>query len=169
MDKQAILNGEKFTLGDGNEKAFSLKWENCWNNFGYRIIFHLWMETPETSAIRIASFYIFSLDLKTGEKPCWTFPTPQVYICNKSSAEKLLLYLTPKERHDLEETLLIRYDISSCKTENVFRNGVLRNGNNGTAEMYTSTQKQIQEIMHNTTDVASMILENKDQLRVYLG
>ena len=38
MDKQAILNGEKFTLADGSEKTFCLKWENYWNNFGYRII-----------------------------------------------------------------------------------------------------------------------------------
>lgn len=169
MDKQAILNGKKFTLGEGNEKTFSLKWENYWNNFGYRIIFHLWMETPGTSAIRIASFYIFSPDQKTGEKPCWSSPTPLVYICSKSSAEKLLLYLTPKERHDLEETLSIRYDISLCKAEKVFREGVRRNGGNGTAEMFAATQKQIQEIMHNPTDVASMILGNKDQLIVYLG
>lgn len=169
MDKQAILNGKKFTLGEGDEKTFSLKWENYWNNFGYRIIFHLWMETPVTSAIRIASFYIFSPDQKTGEKPCWSSSTPLVYICSKSSAEKLLLYLTPKERHDLEETLLIRYDISLCKAEKVFREGVRRNGDNGTAEMYAATQKQIQEIMHNPTDVASMILENKEQLRVYFG
>lgn len=169
MDKQALLNGEEFSLGDGNEKTFSLKWENYWNNFGYRIIFHLWMETPETSAIRIASFYIFSPDQKTGEKPCWSSPSPLVYICDKSSAEKLLLYLTPHERHDLEETLLIRYDISLCKTEKVFREGVRRNGENGTAEMYAATQKQIQKIMQNPTDVASMILDNKDQLRFYFG
>lgn len=169
MDKQAILNGEKFTLGTGGEKSFSLKWEKHWNNYGYRIIFHLWMETPKTSAIRIASFYIFSPDQKTGEKPCWSSPTPLVYICSKYSAEKLLLYLTPQERHNLEETLLIRYDISLCKTEKVFREGVRRNGGNGTAEMFAATQKQIQEIMHNPTDVASMILGNKDQLIVYLG
>ncbi len=169
MDKQALLNGEEFTLGDGNEKTFSLKWENYWNNFGYRIIFHLWMETPRTSAIRIASFYIFSTNLKTGEKPCWLSPSPLVYICDKSCAEKLLLYLTPHERHVLEETLLIRYDISLCKTEKVFREGVLRNGENGTAGMYATTQKQIKKIMQNPTDVASMILDNKDQLRFYFG
>lgn len=168
MDKQAILNGEKFTLADGNEKTFRLKWENYWNNFGYRIIFHLWMETPKTSALRIASFHIFSPDQKTGEKPCWSAPTPLVYISDLDSAEKLLLYLTPQERHDLEGTLLIRYNISFCKTEKVFKEGVLRRGETCTAEMYACTQKQIQEIMHNPIDVASMILGNKDQLRVYL-
>ncbi len=168
MDKQAILNGEKFTLADGSEKTFCLKWENYWNNFGYRIIFHLWMETPKTSAIRIASFYIFSPDHKTGEKPYWSAPTPLVYISDLGSAEKLLLYLTPQERHNLEDTLLIRYNISFCKAEKVFKDGVLRRGENGTAEMYGATQKQIHEIMHNPTDVASMILDNKDQLRVYL-
>lgn len=168
MHKQAILNGEKFTLADGNEKTFRLKWEKYWNNFGYRIIFHLWMETPRTTAIRIASFLIFSPDQKTGEKPCWSAPTPLVYISDLGSAEKLLLYLTPQERHDLEDTLLIRYNISFCKTEKVFKDGVLRRGENDTAEMYACTQKQIQEIMHNPIDVASMILDNKDQLRVYL-
>lgn len=168
MDKQAVLNGEKFTLADGNEKTFRLKWENYWNNFGYRIIFHLWMETPRTTAIRIASFLIFSPDQKTGEKPCWSAPTPLVYISDLGSAEKLLLYLTPQERHDLEDTLLIRYNISFCKTEKVFKDGVLRRGENDTAEMYACTQKQIQEIMHNPIDVVSMILDNKDQLRVYL-
>lgn len=168
MDKQAILNGEKFTLADGSEKSFRLKWEKYWNNFGYRIIFHLWMETPKTTAIRIASFYIFSPDQKTGEKPCWSVPTPVVYISDLGSAEKLLLYLTPQERHNLEDTLLIRYNISFCKAEKVFKNGVLRRGEKGTAEMYACTQKQIQEIMHNPIDVASMILDNKDQLRVYL-
>lgn len=168
MDKQAILNGEKFTLGDESEKSFSLKWEKYWNNYGYRIIFHLWMETPKTYAIRIASLYIFSPDQKTGEMPCWLFHSPSVYLCNICDAEKLLLYLTPLERRKLEETLLIRYDISWCKTRKVFRDGVLRRGERS-VEKYATAQKLIYEIMHNPIDVASMILDNKDQLRVYLG
>lgn len=101
------------------------------------------------------------------DKPGW-WQTPMVFISTLECAERILLYLTPQERQNLEDSFLILYDIKWCETERVFQEGVLRRGENGTAEMYAATQKQIQEIMHNPTDVASMILDNKDQLRVYI-
>lgn len=162
MDKQAILNGSFFTLGDCNERKFQLKFEN-WNDFGYYTLYGLWMYiSGNISPFRIADIRVMNCGQKKGDKPSGCMPTPITFISNIESAERLFLLLSPKERKNLETELLIHYDDRFVKDEPVFLESVLRGK---TLEDFHSIQEQVHNLMSCDLDISTMIDKNKSQLK----
>ena len=165
MDKQAILNGGYFSLDEKSGMKFRLAYQN-WNDFGYYTLYTLEMKLPKSNDLyRIADIRIMNVGQKFGDKPSWFPTTPIVFISNVSSAERLLLYLSPEQRKNLENILLIRYESYHIEHEKVFLKSILRDK---TLLEFTKSQERIREIIHLPLDVSSIINDNKSQLSSYM-
>lgn len=165
MDKQAILNGSYFSLDEKSEMKFRLVYRN-WNDYGYYTLYVLELKIPEMDiSYQIADIRVMNIGQKKGDKPSWIPTTPIVFISNVESAEKLLLFLTPKQRSNLEKILLIQYDTIHVNQEEVFQVSVLRDK---TLTEFNKSLIRIKELVQSPIDVSSMIDNHKTQLTRFL-
>lgn len=165
MDKQAILNGSYFSLDEKSGMKFRLVYRN-WNDYGYYTLYALELRIPDAdTTYRIADIRVMNIGQKKGDKPSWIPTTPIVFISNVDSAETLLLFLTPKQRSNLEKTLMLRYDTLHVEHEEVFHVSVLRDR---TLTEFNNTLVQVKELVQSPIDVSSMIHNHKTQLACFL-
>ena len=165
MDKQAILNGSYFSLDEKSGMKFRLVYRN-WNDYGYYTLYVLELNIPEMDiSYRIADIRVMNIGQKKGDKPSWIPTTPIVFISNVESAETLLLFLTQKQRSNLEKILLIQYDTIHVNQEEVFQVSVLRDK---TLTEFNKSLIRIKELVQSPIDVSSMIDNHKTQLTRFL-
>ena len=165
MDRQAILNGSYFSLDEKSGMKFRLVYRN-WNDYGYYTLYVLELRIPDVdTSYRIADIRVMNIGQKKGDKPSWIPTTPIVFISNVDSAETLLLFLTPKQRSNLEKTLMLRYDTLHVEYEEVFHVSVLRDK---TLTEFNKTLVQVKELVQSPIDVSSMIHNHKTQLACFL-
>lgn len=165
MDKQAILNGSYFSLDEESGMKFRLVYQN-WNDYGYYTLYALELRMPDVDTLyRIADIRVMNIGQKKGDKPSWIPTTPIVFISNVDSAERLLLFLTPEQRGNLEKTLKVRYDTHHVEHEDVFQVSVLRDK---TLTEFKKSMLQIKELVQSPIDVSAMIDKHKTQLACFL-
>lgn len=165
MDKQAILNGSYFSLDEGSGVKFRLEDRN-WNDYGFYTLYSLEMRLPDSSLpYRIADIRVMNIGQKIGNKPS-TSITSVIVISNTDSAERLFLFLSPKQRARLEELLSIKYDCRNIEREPAFINSVLRDK---TKSEFIKQQEVIRNLMRSSVDARSFLLRNKDQLNLWLS
>lgn len=165
MDGQTILNGSYFSLDEKSGMKFRLVYRN-WNDYGYYTLYALELRIPDADTpYRIADIRVMNIGQKKGDKPSWIPTTPIVFISNVDSAETLLLFLTPKQRSNLEKTLMLRYDTLHVEHEEVFHVSVLRDR---TLTEFNKTLVQVKELVQSPIDVSSMIHNHKTQLACFL-
>lgn len=166
MDRQAILNGSYFSLDEKSGMKFRLVYRN-WNDYGYYTLYALELRIPDVATpYRIADIRVMNIGQKIGDKPSWIPTTPIVFISNVDSAERLLLFLTPAQRSNLEKKLMLRYDTLYVEHEEVFQVSVLRDK---TLTEFNKTLVQVKELVKSPIDVSSMIHNHKTQLACFLG
>lgn len=164
MDRQAILNGSYFSLDEKSGMKFRLVYRD-WNDYGYYTLYALELRIPDVdTSYRIADIRVMNIGQKKGDKPSWIPTTPIVFISNVDSAETLLLFLTPKQRSNLEKTLMLRYDTLHVEYEEVFHVSVLRDK---TLTEFNKTLVQVKELVQSPIDVSSMIHNHKTQLACF--
>lgn len=164
MDRQAILNGSYFSLDEKSGMKFRLVHRN-WNDYGYYTLYALELRISDVDTpYRIADIRVMNIGQKKGDKPSWIPTTPIIFISNVESAEILLLFLTPKQRSNLEKTLMFRYDTQHVEHEEVFHISVLRDK---TLTEFNKTLVQVKELVQSPIDVSSMIHKHKTQLACF--
>ena len=165
MDKQTILKGSNFSLDEESGVKFRLEYRN-WNDYGFYTLYSLEMQLPDSNlSYRIADIHVMNIGQKAGEKPS-TSNSPIFIISGTDSAERLFLFLSPKQRARLENLLAIKYDCRGIEREKAFINSVLRDK---TISEFIKQQEVIKNLMHSSVDAHSVLLRNKHQLSLWLS
>ena len=165
MDKQTILKGSNFSLDEESDVKFRLEYRN-WNDYGFYTLNSLEMRLPDSNlSYRIADIHVMNVGQKAGEKPS-TSNSPIIIISDTDSAERLFLFLSPKQRTRLENLLAIKYDSRGIEREQAFINSVLRDK---TISEFIKQQEVIKNLMRSSVDACSFLLRNKHQLSLWLS
>ena len=165
MDKQTILKESNFFLDEKSGVKFRLEYRN-WNDYGFYTLYSLEMRLPDSNlSYRIADIHVMNIGQKAGEKPS-TSNSPIIIISDTDSAERLFLFLSPKQRARLENLLAIKYDCLGIEREQAFINSVLRDK---TISEFIKQQEVIKNLMHSSVDACSFLLRNKHQLSLWLS
>lgn len=130
-----------------------------WNDFGYYTLHELFLIVPDKPYnIKLADIRIFNYDQKFGEHPSiYSSSTHTSYISNIDSAERLVLFLTPKERKELLAELHVNFTQSIYANQQVFLKSVLRDI---TMQEFENMQLQIKEIVTTNLNITQMIADN---------
>lgn len=124
MDFQDILDGEPFYVDDNKSIRFVLLY-NEWNDFGYHTLFDMSV-TFSCGEMAHLHLRIMNKNQRGGDIPVWKDGETYVFL-SEDCANFLHKILTPDQRNRFEKILGLTYDVSQCRTENVFRMSILRN------------------------------------------
>ncbi|MDE6284170.1 MAG: hypothetical protein K2M17_00270 [Bacilli bacterium] len=162
-----IFNGEFFYLGEESDVKFRLKCRDKEDNFWFITQFTLDMLLSDTDIpYRIAYIRVMFLGQDPGEIPS-SWDKIISFISTVWSAERLFLFLSPSQRLRLEEILSIRYDCKDIENEPVFELSILE-GRGKTKKVFIKEQERIKRLMRSKIDVSSVLLQNKDELSMFL-
>lgn len=141
--------GYKYVLTDRN-----------WNDFGFYTLHELFLITPGgIDNIKLADIRLFNHQQNNGDHPNLCIPNFVGYITQIEWAERILLFLSPKDREELLSELHIKYSGKLYKDQQAFLKSVLRDI---TFEQFEERQAKIKSIVSIKEDIASMIEHNKN-------
>ena len=156
-----ILKGNLFELAGAGSRKFKITKLN-FNDFGFHTRYNLEEIIPEEPyPLRIASLRIANPNQEIGKLPTLGDCTPSVWIDDISSAEELLLILSPEARRNLQSLLDIKFDANRMEETPVFRVSVLRDRN---INKFHEDQLRIKYLIQIQEDISSMILSHKTHL-----
>ena len=145
--------GYKYVLTDRN-----------WNDLGYYTLHELFLIMPEgIDNIKLADIRFFNHQQNNGDHPNLCIPNFVGYITQIEWAERILLFLSPKEREDILSELHIKFSGKLYSDQQAFLKSVLRDI---TFEQFEERQTKIKSIVSIKEDIASMIERNKGALNI---
>lgn len=162
-----ILNGDFFYLDEESGVKFRLKIRQREDSFFFITESTLDMLLPDSILPnRIAYIRVMFVGQYPGEIPS-SWDKIISFISTVWSAERLFLFLSPSQRLRLEEILSIRYDCKDIENEPVFELSILE-GRGKTKKVFIKEQERIKRLMRSKIDVSSVLLQNKDELSMFL-
>lgn len=165
LTQNEIIKGIPFKFKKDSTRTFIMRNED-WNDFGYYTYYTLNMYLPNGPfPFGVAAFRIIFRGQKVGESPSRHDRECIAFVQNIESAEGILYFLSPEEREILQKKLKICYEPENLSLESVFKYSVLRGSNEF---LFKQMQRKIKELIHSPIDFKSIVLNNKDQLFLYL-
>ena len=156
-------NGRGYEKFSGESYKYILT-DRGWNDYGYYTLHELFLITPEdTDNIKLADIRLFNFDQKFNEHVNFNITNYVGFISNIESAERLFLFLSPSARKELFSVLHINFYAGMYSTQPAFIKSVKRDI---TMEQFQERQSRIKAIVSNQEDVSSMIIRNKEVLKL---
>lgn len=150
---------EKFT-GAGYKYILT---DRNWNDFGYYTLHELFLIMPEgIDNIKLADIRLLNFQQNNGDHPNLCIPNFVGFITQLEWAERILLFLSPKDREELLSDLHIKFSGKLYKDQQAFLKSVLRDI---TFELFEERQTRIKSIVSIQEDISSMIERNKDIIK----
>lgn len=141
--------GYKYVLTDRN-----------WNDLGYYTLHELFLIMPEgTDNIKLADIRLFNHQQSNGDHTNLSISNFVGFITQIEWAERILLFLSPKDREELLSELHIKFSGKLYTDQHAFLKSVLRGI---TFEQFEERQTKIKSIVSITENITSMIEHNKD-------
>lgn len=164
MDKLFVhaANGRGYEKFSGSGYKYVLT-DREWNDKGYYTLHQLFLITPNGSDnIFLADIRLFNHDQKKDDHINLNTSNYVGFISNVDSAERLLIFLSPKERKEILSALHIQFDYKPYTDQQALLKSILQDIS---FEDFEKRQSIIKSIVSINEDIASMIERNKDILK----
>lgn len=161
-----ILSGKSFIIENENYE-FEIIYAN-WNDSNFFTLFTLYLRKKENGLrINLGYLHVIAQGQRIGKIKDWfLFGNPKIFIGDIDTAKRLLIFLTPSQRKELERLLCIQYSINhSIVNERAFQVSVLRNQ---TLEEFKIKQQKIERLIHYKLNIAQIIFDNKNEIKELL-
>lgn len=135
-----------------------------WNDYGFYTLHELFLIMPDGKEnVKLADVRLFNLNQHCGSRFNINNSDYIGFISNVESAERLLLFLSPKERKYLISALHIKFDCKLYSDQHALLKSVLRDI---TLVEFEERQSEIESIISIKENISSMIERNKEVLKL---